>query len=167
MRKIVLFSIFLIIGLIGSQTIPAFISPDAFGKLKAFLDAMLYICLAFIMINVGREFELDKTKWKSYTADYFIAMATAAVPWLLICGYFILLMPAEYRTDWNSWKETLLLSRFAAPTSAGILFTMLAAALRSYKHDFVQKYGPLCATDSSADTPFDWVSGEFKWPWEA
>ena len=46
-------------------------------------------------------------------------------------------------------------------------FTMLAAALRSYKHDFVQEYGPLCATDSSADTPFDWVSGEFKWPWEA
>jgi Kef-type K+ transport system membrane component KefB len=37
-------------------------------------------------------------------------------------------MPAEYRTSWDTWKETLLLSRFAAPTSAGILFTMLAAA---------------------------------------
>ena len=89
---------------------------------------MLYICLAFIMINVGREFELDKSKWKSYTEDYFIAMATAAVPWLLICCYFIFLMPAGLRTDWGAWKETLLLSRFAAPTSAGILFTMLAAA---------------------------------------
>lgn len=128
MRKIILFSLFLIIGLIGSQTIPTHMSPDAFGHLKSFLDAMLYICLAYIMINVGREFELDKSKWKSYTADYFIAMATAAVPWLLICGYFILLMPAEYRTSWDTWKETLLLSRFAAPTSAGILFTMLAAA---------------------------------------
>ncbi len=128
MRKIILFSIFLIIGLIGSQTIPAHMSPDAYGHLKSFLDAMLYVCLAFIMINVGREFELDKSKWKSYTADYFIAMATAAVPWLLICGYFVLLMPAEYRTSWDTWKETLLLSRFAAPTSAGILFTMLAAA---------------------------------------
>ena len=128
MRKIILFSTFLIIGLIGSQTIPTHMSPDAFGHLKSFLDAMLYICLAYIMINVGREFELDKSKWKSYTADYFIAMATAAVPWLLICGYFILLMPAEYRTSWDTWKETLLLSRFAAPTSAGILFTMLAAA---------------------------------------
>jgi hypothetical protein len=128
MRKIILFSIFLIIGLIGSQTIPTHMSPDAYGHLKSFLDAMLYVCLAFIMINVGREFELDKSKWKSYTADYFIAMATAAVPWLLICGYFVLLMPAEYRTSWDTWKETLLLSRFAAPTSAGILFTMLAAA---------------------------------------
>ena len=128
MRKIILFSLFLIIGLIGSQTIPNHMSPDAFGHLKSVLDAMLYVCLAFIMINVGREFELDKSKWKSYTADYFIAMATAAVPWLLICGYFVLLMPAEYRTSWDTWKETLLLSRFAAPTSAGILFTMLAAA---------------------------------------
>ena len=128
MRKIILFSIFLIIGLIGSQTIPTHMSPDAYGHVKSFLDALLYICLAFIMINVGREFELDKSKWKSYTEDYFIAMATAAVPWLLICGYFILLMPAEYRTSWDTWKETLLLSRFAAPTSAGILFTMLAAA---------------------------------------
>lgn len=27
----------------------------------------------------GREFEIDKTRWKSYTEDYFIAMATAAV----------------------------------------------------------------------------------------
>ena len=29
--------------------------------------------------------------------------------------------------SWEAWKENLLLSRFAAPTSAGILFTMLAA----------------------------------------
>ena len=73
MRKIILFSIFLIIGLIGSQTIPSHLNPEAFEKLKFFFDAMLYICLAFIMINVGREFELDKSKWKSYTEDYFIA----------------------------------------------------------------------------------------------
>ena len=128
MKKIILFSLFLIIGLIGSQIIPSCVNPEAFETLKFLFDGMLYICLAYIMINVGREFELDKTQWKSYTADYFIAMATAAVPWLLICGYFIFLLPAEYRTSWDSWKETLLLSRFAAPTSAGILFTMLAAA---------------------------------------
>ena len=45
-------------------------------------------------------------------------------------------------------------------------FTMLAAALKSYKHDFVQKYGPLYAVDSSDEIPFDWVSGEHKWPWQ-
>ena len=128
MRKIVLFSLFLLIGLAGSQTLPILIGSEAFAHIKPFFDGMLYVCLAYIMINVGREFELEKTKWKSYTKDYFIAMATAAVPWLLICGYYIMLLPAELRGNWNVWTETLLLSRFAAPTSAGILFTMLAAA---------------------------------------
>ena len=128
MKKIILFSVFLLLGLAGSQVFPIILGPEIHAHLKPFFDVMLYICLAFIMINVGREFELEKTKWKSYTEDYFIAMATAAVPWLLICGYFILLMPPQYRLDWGAWKETLLLSRFAAPTSAGILFTMLAAA---------------------------------------
>lgn len=128
MKKIILFSVFLLLGLAGSQVFPILLGAEIHAHLKPFFDGMLYICLAFIMINVGREFELDKSKWKSYTEDYFIAMATAAVPWLLICGYFILLMPAPFRGDWGAWKETLLLSRFAAPTSAGILFTMLAAA---------------------------------------
>ena len=128
MKKIILFSVFLLLGLAGSQVFPILLGPEIHAHLKPFFDVMLYICLAFILITVGREFELDKTKWKSYTEDYFIAMATAAVPWLLICGYFILLMPVQYRLDWGAWKETLLLSRFAAPTSAGILFTMLAAA---------------------------------------
>ena len=128
MKKIVLFSLFLLIGLAGSQALPSILGPEHFAHIKPFFDGMLYVCLAYIMINVGREFELEKSKWKSYTADYFIAMATAAVPWLLICAYYIFLMPAEYRGSWETWKETLLLSRFAAPTSAGILFTMLAAA---------------------------------------
>ena len=128
MRKIVLFSVFLLIGLAGSQFFPVLLGAETFAHIKPFFDSMLYICLAYIMINVGREFELDKSKWKSYTEDYFIAMATAAVPWLLICCYFIFLLPSQYRMDWSAWKETLLLSRFAAPTSAGILFTMLAAA---------------------------------------
>ena len=62
MRKIILFSLFLIIGLIGSQTIPTFLDPASFGKLKAFFDALLYICLAFIMINMKKEFKFLMTK---------------------------------------------------------------------------------------------------------
>lgn len=80
------------------------------------------------MINVGREFELDKTRWKSYISDYFIAMATAALPWIFVALYYVfILLPIEYSSNWDAWKESLLLSRYAAPTSAGILFTMLAA----------------------------------------
>ena len=122
MRKVLLFSVFLILGLVVSQLIPAE------GVIKTTSNTLLYICLGFIMINVGREFELDKTRWKSYAADYFIAMATAALPWILIALYYIfILLPPEYWNSWEAWKENLLLSRFAAPTSAGILFTMLAA----------------------------------------
>lgn len=55
-------------------------------------------------------------------------MLAAAMPWLLIAMYYIfVLMPSDWCSNGSVWKESLLLSRFAAPTSAGILFTMLAA----------------------------------------
>ncbi|MGN0191485.1 MAG: sodium:proton antiporter, partial [Candidatus Cryptobacteroides sp.] len=41
--------------------------------------------------------------------------------------YIFVLFPSTQWGDGELWKETLLLTRFAAPTSAGILFTMLAA----------------------------------------
>ena len=66
------------------------------------------------MINVGREFEIDKKRWRSYAEDYFIAMATAAVPWLLIALYYVfVLLPPEFWDNGDAWKENLLLSRFA------------------------------------------------------
>ena len=127
MKKVLSFSVFLLVGLAVSQVLP-FIAGDATHSVKVVTDIFLYICLAFIMINVGREFEIDKSRWKSYALDYFVAMVAAAMPWLLIALYYIfVLFPS---TRWGSgdlWKETLLISRFAAPTSAGILFTMLAA----------------------------------------
>lgn len=127
MRKVLSFSLFLIFGLVASQLLPGVFGAE-YTKLKAVTDTLLYICLGFIMINVGREFEIDKTRWKSYAADYFIAMATAAMPWLFIAAYYVfVLLPPEWWGSAEAWKENLLLSRFAAPTSAGILFTMLAA----------------------------------------
>ena len=127
MRKVLSFSVFLIIGLFLSQFLPV-LAGSGYGAVKTVANILLYICLGFIMINVGREFEVDKSRWKSYTEDYFIAMATAAMPWLLIALYYVfVLLPPEFWNSWEAWKENLLLSRFAAPTSAGILFTMFAA----------------------------------------
>lgn len=127
MRKVLSFSVFLIIGLLLSQFLPI-LAGEEYGAVKTVANILLYICLGFIMINVGREFEVDKSRWKSYTEDYFIAMATAAMPWLLIALYYVfVLLPPEFWNSWEACKENLLLSRFAAPTSAGILFTMLAA----------------------------------------
>ena len=115
------------LGLVASQLLPGLLGPG-YSSFKATTDTLLYVCLGFIMINVGREFEIDKSRWRSYTADYFIAMATAALPWLLIVLYYVfVLLPPSLWGSSEAWKENLLLSRFAAPTSAGILFTMLAA----------------------------------------
>ena len=127
MRKVLSFSGFLILGLVISQFLPM-LAGNGYGTVKLVANVLLYVCLSFIMINVGREFVLDKSHWKSYAQDYFIAMATAALPWFMIAIYYVfVLLPPEYWNSWEAWKENLLLSRFAAPTSAGILFTMLAA----------------------------------------
>ena len=128
MRKVLSFSVFLVAGLVLSQSLPVLVVTEVIGALRTVANILLYVCLSFIMINVGREFEVDKSRWKSYTQDYFIAMATAAMPWFLIALYYVfVLLPPEFWNSWEAWKENLLLSRFAAPTSAGILFTMLAA----------------------------------------
>ena len=128
MRKVLSFSVFLVAGLVLSQSLPVLVGTEGIGAVRTVANILLYVCLSFIMINVGREFEVDKSRWKSYTQDYFIAMATAAMPWFLIALYYVfVLLPPEFWNSWEAWKENLLLSRFAAPTSAGILFTMLAA----------------------------------------
>ena len=115
------------VGLVLSQYLPVWAGAN-YDAVKTASNVLLYVCLGFIMINVGREFEVDKSRWRGYAEDYFIAMATAAMPWFLIAIYYIfVLLPPEYWGSWEAWKENLLLSRFAAPTSAGILFTMLAA----------------------------------------
>lgn len=127
MRKVLSFSAFLVVGLFFSQYLPVWAGGN-YDAVKSVSNVLLYVCLGFIMINVGREFEVDKSRWQTYAKDYFIAMATAAMPWFMIAIYYIyVLLPPEYWNSWEAWKENLLLSRFAAPTSAGILFTMLAA----------------------------------------
>ena len=118
----------LMVGLLLSQLLPMFLDEGSYGELKHMVEVTLGICLAFIMINVGREFEIDKGNVRDYAKDYLVAMFAAAMPWLLIALYYIFaILPAEMWGSGDAWKETLLLSRFAAPTSAGILFSMLAA----------------------------------------
>ena len=150
MQKVVLFSLFLILGLVASQTLPGLFGAN-YAAIKGGINIMLFICLAFIMINVGREFEIDKKRWRSYSKDYFVAMAAAAFPWIFVAVYFVfVLLPSNYWFDSEAWKENLLLSRFAAPTSAGILFTMLAAA--GLKSSWVYKKIQVLAIFDDLDT---------------
>ena len=127
MKKVLSFSILLMVGLLLSQVLPT-VMGESYATLSEVVYILLGTCLAFIMINVGREFELDKSNVGSYIKDYCVAMLAAAAPWILIAIYYVLfLLPSDLWSSGDAWKETLLLSRFAAPTSAGILFSMLAA----------------------------------------
>lgn len=127
MKKVLSFSVMLMLGLLLSQLLPGVLGAN-YEITREVIEIFLGICLAFIMINVGREFEVDKSNLKSYAKDYLVAMLAAAMPWLLIAMYYIfVMMPSDWCSQGAVWKESLLLSRFAAPTSAGILFTMLAA----------------------------------------
>lgn len=165
MRKVILFSIFLLLGLTLSQILPGIFGEQYYIMQKIFNIAM-FTALAYIMINVGREFEIDKTRLKDYTKDYFIAMATAACPWIFVAVYYMFLLPPEYMGSQQAWNENLLLSRFAAPTSAGILFTMLAAA--GLKNKWIYKKTQVLAIFDDLDTillmiPLQMLMIGFKW----
>jgi Kef-type K+ transport system membrane component KefB len=111
---ILLFSFALILGCIGSQILPLqSVSPSLFF--------ITHAILAYIMIEVGLEFVINKKRWKEYLIDYGVASLAAALPWILCFAYFVLM-------GTNLWQEDLLLARFAAPTATGILFSMLGVA---------------------------------------
>ena len=167
MKKIISFSLMLMVGLVLSQLLPLFLG-ETYSELKHMVEVALGICLAFIMINVGREFEIDKANAKIYVKDYLVAMLAAALPWIFIAVYYIFaILPSDMWGEGDTWKESLLLSRFAAPTSAGILFSMLAA-MKLQKSWIYQKAQTLAIFDD-LDTIILMVPlqvamiGEFNW----
>jgi Kef-type K+ transport system membrane component KefB len=128
MRKVAAFSLLLIAGMVGAQFLPS-LTGDAYAGVSHGLRLATMVALAFIMIHVGYEFELDKTDLRQYGWDYVVAMTAAAFPWIFVVLYFLfVLLPAGAWGTWQAWVEALLAGRFAAPTSAGVLFAMLAAA---------------------------------------
>ena len=114
MVRVLIYSALLIFGMVLSQV-------PSIDDLRPQISAVTMIFLAYIMIQVGMEFEIDKSQPQKYALDYLVAMGAAAVPWLTAAAYFWWFFQVGS-------KEGLLIGRFAAPTSAGILFTMLAAA---------------------------------------
>jgi Kef-type K+ transport system membrane component KefB len=121
MQKVLLYSILLVAGLVVSQFL------NGVGAYSIKLLTMLM--LSFIMIHVGYEFEIDKRRPRQYVWDYVVAATAAAFPWLFCALYFVFVMaPPGLWSHPDLWKETFLEGRFASPTSAGVLFSMLAAA---------------------------------------
>jgi Kef-type K+ transport system membrane component KefB len=114
MMLICIYSLVLILGILVSQF-------SDLTSAQGPLNAITMICLGYIMIEVGLEFTINKKKLKSYGWDYIVAMTAAAFPWVFCAVYFIVVLQVDWKTAW-------LVGRFAAPTSAGVLFAMLLAA---------------------------------------
>lgn len=129
MKKVLLFSLLLVAGMAGSQTLPGVLAAEVLPSVKFAIQLLTMLGLSFIMIHVGYEFEIDRSNLGKYGWDYVVAMTAAAFPWIFASAYFsFAILPAGAWGDWQAWKESLLAGRFAAPTSAGVLFSMLAAA---------------------------------------
>jgi Kef-type K+ transport system membrane component KefB len=91
------------------------------SSIKEWLSFITSICLAYIMIEVGLEFSLDKRSIKSYGWDALVATVAAVLPALMCFVYFLIVLQ-------SSWKPALLSGLSSAPTSAGVLFSMMMAA---------------------------------------
>ncbi|MBU0984270.1 MAG: cation:proton antiporter [candidate division Zixibacteria bacterium] len=127
MRKVLLFSVLLVIGLAASQYLESLLGDTQLARESVRILTM--IMLAFIMIHVGYEFEIDRSRLGSYGFDYLVAATAAAFPWILCAVYFAFaFFDSSLWGSYDTWTAALLAGRFAAPTSAGVLFSMLAAA---------------------------------------
>jgi len=122
--RLLLFCVNLFIGLIGSQLIPEWMESDVYDTWKTTIKMVTMFCVSYIMIHVGFEFDIDRTQIRQYGTEYLVAMTAAGFPWLLCALWFIFALGKHSLP----WQEALIAARFAAPTSAGILFTMLEAA---------------------------------------
>jgi len=128
MKRVFLFSILLVAGLVVSQVLPGALG-EGHASVALVVRLLTMLCLSFIMIHVGYEFEIDRGRPLSYAVDYGVAATAAAFPWIFCALYFIFVIaPPGASGSFDQWTNALLASRFAAPTSAGILFSMLAAA---------------------------------------
>ncbi len=127
MKRALMLTGLLVLGLALSQFLPLWVGvlPQWFTFSRHFLTMTL---LAFIMVEVGREFEVDLKNKRQYAVDYGVAATAAAFPWILVSIYFLLFLMPEIPAKHPAWIEALLVGRFAAPTSAGVLFSMLAAS---------------------------------------
>ena len=111
---VLIFSLLLIFGIVSGQIFDL----SAMRELVTFVTSL---CLAYIMIEVGLEFSIGKRKLSSYGWDTIVSASAAIIPALLWFVYFFVFVK-------SSWQSALLAGLSSAPTSAGVLFSMMMAA---------------------------------------
>ena len=129
MKKVIYLTSFLMFGLVLSQCIPYFLTSGSLHVYQEVIKSVTMLALGFIMIHVGYEFNINKDNKIQYAKDYGVAFTAATFPWIFIAVYYFLVFDMESgESGGSAVVNSLLLARFAAPTSAGVLFSMLAAA---------------------------------------
>jgi Kef-type K+ transport system membrane component KefB len=121
MRKVLWYSLLLVSGLIASQFLA--------GRGARIIELLTMVCLSFIVMRIAYGFELSRDKPQKYFWDYLVGTSTTVFPWLFCALYFVFVMaPEELWWKRDMWWEAIIIARFAAPTSVGLLFSMLSAA---------------------------------------
>jgi Kef-type K+ transport system membrane component KefB len=136
MKKVFWLTMLLVLGLVLSQL-------DMSFDVRKTIQAVTYFALSYIMIGVGMEFAIDKRHIAGYAKDYLVAATAAALPWVFVSIYFVSVLGV-------GWKQALFESRFASPTSAGVLFTMMGAA--GLEHTWVFGKARILAIFDDVDT---------------
>ncbi|CAE8604649.1 unnamed protein product [Polarella glacialis] len=159
--KMMVFTLMLMTGLVGSQVAALKLSRHEYHSWVEVVEKLTMLCLSFIMVNVGYEFNVDKSNIKSYAKDYLVAMTAAGFPWILVAAWFLYALPGPV-----PFGSALVAASFAAPTSAGILFSMLEAA--GLKETWLFKKAQILAIFDDLGTillmiPLKIVVEGFKW----
>ncbi len=92
MKNVILLSGFLLAGLVASQILPSFIHAEHYAEYTHIIKFLTTMALGFIMIRVGYEFDIDKTRLKSYGWDYIVAATAATFPWIFVAVYFVVVL---------------------------------------------------------------------------
>jgi len=159
--KMMVFTLMLMTGLVGSQVAALKLSRHEYHSWVEVVEKLTMLCLSFIMVNVGYEFNVDKSNIKSYAKDYLVAMTAAGFPWIFVAAWFLYALPGPV-----PFGSALVAASFAAPTSAGILFSMLEAA--GLKETWLFKKAQILAIFDDLGTillmiPLKIVVEGFKW----
>ena len=79
MKKVLIYSALLFVGLGLSQALPGLLG-DAHDAVAFAIRVLTMIGLATIMIHVGFEFHIDRTRLGQYGFDYAVAFTAASSP---------------------------------------------------------------------------------------
>ncbi len=128
MIRVVAYSLMLALGIVLSQVFGGLPFPTHY-PFQVAVNFITIVCLGFLVIRLGLEVSLNYKNLRQYKTDAVVAFLSASFPWLLCAFYFVYAFDhAPTISNRDIWKESLFLSRFAAPTSLGVLVAMLGVA---------------------------------------